>query len=438
MRATAGVFIWAIESTLLALIGVGSISLVHVLGGSSPISADMWAIFTILCSCLLNVTLNTLVAFSSKQSVIEEPSTPEGQTPNSNTTGMHKSVAQGHCSIVAIILALHVITMQQSLVDLNWASAYFPSSPGLVWVVGTATLAFLTVLFITAIAGAWAATAVGDSNPIFFILPTTSIICIMFPIINEIGNNGLMACSSPMVSTLAIIYANLALATSFTLTLLDNVEFDPVRLLPKLMRTVGDRAAYVRIYCLLHGVCISGTMVVYWMSARKVGTVTVFALIIVNGIVTLANSMPFIAVLMRMSPIGGAQGSDSNAQNSGSDSVGSGSGSDSKQSTGSDASSSPRSESSSGGSDNPKKRRVKPTRSTPAVSVGPKRRNAPGQNSAMFTNQRTNLQWPLAGITRTNTTLQYGNTHTTGMSVAERRIAILRLNEDQNGRTRHT
>ncbi|KAJ1465540.1 hypothetical protein T484DRAFT_1757335 [Baffinella frigidus] len=393
----------------------------------------MWAITTILCSCVLNVALNTLVAFSSKQSVIEAPSTPEGTKPDSGTTGMHKSVAQGHCSVVAIILALHAIMMQQSLVDLNWASAFYPSSPGLVWIVGTATLAFLTVLFITAIAGAWAATAVGDSNPIFFILPTTSIICIMFPVINEIGNNGLMACSSPMVSTFAIIYANLALATSFTLSLLDNVEFDPVRLLPKMMRTVGDRAAYVRIYCLLHGVCISGTMVVYWMSARKVGTVTVFTLIILNGIVTLTNSMPFIAVLMRMSSIGGVSTSGSDARGLGSDSGSSGNGSDSNQDSGSDSASSPQSGSNSG-SENSKTRRTKPSRTMPTVSAGPKRRNTPAQSSAMFTNQKPNFQWPLMGTTHTNPP-QFGPA---GMSVAERRIAILRLNEDPNRRTRHT
>jgi hypothetical protein len=292
MRATGGVFVWAIESALLALFGVGTISLMHMVGGTSPIALDVWAIFVILCSCVVNLVLQTFVAFSSKQPIIQDiPEEGDDPTPDFAMMYMHKAVAQGHCATVAMVLALHTITMQHSLTDLDWANAYYASAPGLVWVTGTITLAFITVLWFTSITGSWAATAVGDSNTLFFIIPTTSIICIMFPIVNEIGSNGLMVCSDPMSSTLAVLYANLALATSFAISLLDCVEFDPARILPKFMRTVGDRMPLFRIYGMLHGICVSITVVMYWISARKISTITVFVILSANVIVTLANSL---------------------------------------------------------------------------------------------------------------------------------------------------
>ena len=430
MRATAGVFIWAIESTMLGLFGVGSVSLVHVFGGSSPLSADMWAIFVVFSSCILNIIMNTVVAFSSKQTLIQDPTSPENKESGSGVVFMHKSITQGHCSVVAIILALYIIILQQSLFDLNWASAYFPSSPGLVWIVGTVTLAFLTVLFVTSISGSWAATAVGASNPIFFILPTTSIICIMFPIINEIANNGLMSCSSPMISTFAIIYANLALATSFTFSILDNVEFDPVKLLPKFMRTVGDRTASIRIYNFLHGICISGTMIVYWISARKVGTVTIFALIILNGVVTLSTSMPLIASLLQMKTLdmdrqGNRKVKDKSNNAESQSSSNSNSESESNSASGSQSSSD---------SDTKKGHNAKSKQNS---SLGQKKRITLSRNNAVFPNTNTLIEWPRLNSTLPNTPA-FTRSPVANLTVAERRIAILRLNEDQSKRSRQT
>ena len=288
MRATGGVFVWAIESVLLALFGVGTISIMHMVGGTSSVATDMWAISVALCSCVLNLVLQTFVACSSKQPTIIE--IPEGGNAQFAMMYMHKAVAQGHCSVMTLVLTMYIITMQRSLTDLDWANAYYASAPGLVWITGTITLGFLTVLWFTSITGAWAATAVGDSNTLFCIIPTTAIVCITFPILNEIGSNGLMVCSNPMSSTLAVLYANLALATSFTISLLDCVEFDPARILPRFMRTVGDRMPSFRIYNMLHGVCISITVVMYWISTTGI-TPIVFLLLSANGIVTVANSL---------------------------------------------------------------------------------------------------------------------------------------------------
>ena len=300
MRATGGVFVWAIESVLLAMFGVGTISIMHMVGGTSSIATDIWAIFVVLCSCVANLVLQTVVAFSSKQPTINEIT--EGGTPDFAMMYMHKAVAQGHCSAVTLVLLAHIIIMVRSLTDLDWANAYFASAPGLVWVTGTITLAFLTVLWFTSITGSWAATAVGDSNSLFGIIPTTAILCIIFPVLHEIGSNGLMVCSNPMSSTLAVMYANLALATSFTISLLDCVEFDPIHILPKFMRTVGDNMPLFRIYGVIHGICISTTVVMYWIITPGISTPIVMVLLSTNGLVTVANSLSGAKLVARLVP----------------------------------------------------------------------------------------------------------------------------------------
>ena len=286
MRATASVFVWAIESVLLSLAGLGTVALMHFVGGTSAISLDVWGIVIIFVSSLLNLFLHTVVAFTSKQPILT--TTASDDKPD---TSLHKAIAQGHSCVVTLILLIHSITMIHSLSDLNWASAYYPSAPGLVWVTGNILLAFFTVLWFLSITGSWSATAIGESNSLFATIPTTAILCIVFPILNEVGYNGLVLCSDPMSTTLAILYANLSIATSFCISLLDAVEFDPARILPKFMRTIDGRLPKLRIYSVIHGTGVSVTLIMYWIVARKVSTATVMFILTLNGIVTLGNTL---------------------------------------------------------------------------------------------------------------------------------------------------
>jgi hypothetical protein len=233
-----------------------------------------------------------------------------------------------------------------------------------------------------------------------------------------------------MISTFAIIYANLALATSFTFSILDNVEFDPVKLLPKFMRTVGDRTASIRIYNFLHGICISGTMIVYWISARKVGTVTIFALIILNGVVTLSTSMPLIASLLQMKTLdmdrqGNRKVKDKSNNAESQSSSNSNSESESNSASGSQSSSD---------SDTKKGHNAKSKQNS---SLGQKKRITLSRNNAVFPNTNTLIEWPRLNSTLPNTPA-FTRSPVANLTVAERRIAILRLNEDQSKRSRQT
>jgi hypothetical protein len=279
-RAIGGVFVWALESLMMALCGISTVLVTQTFGGKKLLAGDYWVLLVVLISCFVNVVMQTLVAMTNKQGMILQDS-----------GYLHKSVAQAHCCVVTLLLVLYIIMLQQSLVDLNWANAYYTAAPGLVWLTGSITLAFVVVLWITSIAGAWTATAVGDHNSLFCTLPTTSMVCILYPVVHEVGNNGLMVCTDVFVSTVAVIYVNLAIASSLTITILDHVEFDPVKILPKFMRTVGDRVPSFRIYSLLHGVGVSAALLVYAMVARNINWVVVIILLSMHVFITLTTSI---------------------------------------------------------------------------------------------------------------------------------------------------
>lgn len=274
-RALGGIFIWALESFLLAMCAISTVLATQAVGGNKLMAGDYWVLFAVLASCVLNLALQTFVAVTSKVNFISQD---QGY--------LHKSVAQAHCCSVTVLLALYIIIMISSLSDLNWANAYYTAAPGLIWLTGSITLAFLSVLWMTSMAGSWAATASGDYNSLFCTLPTTSMICILFPIVHEIGNSGLMVCTDTFVSTVAVVYANLAIITSFTFTLLDHVEFDPVNIMPKFMRTVGDRLPFFRIYSLVHGVGALVALLIYSTVARNVNWITISVISSVHLIIT--------------------------------------------------------------------------------------------------------------------------------------------------------
>jgi hypothetical protein len=422
MRAVGGVFVWAIEAVLLSLFAFGVMSIIHVVGVTSPIAMDMWAIFTIGCSCVLNVLMHTLVACSSKQTMI--PPVESDTAQGFQSVYLHKAIAQGHCIVATILTTLYALVLYRSMIDLNWASAYYPAAPGLAWITGTTSFSFLTVLWMVSIAGAFAATAVGDTNPLFWTNPTSSVICIMFPILNEIGSNGLMVCSSPMISTLAILYSNIALATSFTLSLLDNVEFDPVRILPKFMRSMGDKTPSFRVYSMLHGLCISATVVMYWIVEPNVGLATTVVLLSVNGAITLSNSFSIINALARTA----VDGVTSTSRAPGQDST---MGSDDGQST---VSSSGSSESESGDSDTPVRKRGG-AKKTPSNRPSKTPVEKAAKTTYLGAQRRHTLLLQPASYTAARPLVQPGVTGTTrDVSLEERRIAMLRLGDTRNTR----
>lgn len=198
VRAIGGLFVWALESVMLALSGISIILITQTFGGNKLLAGDLWVMLVVLISCIVNVAMQTIVAILAKKSTITliffdtnehmDHTEHDTNTQQLDTGYLHKSVAQAYCCVVSLMLGIYIIVMMESLADLNWANAYYTAAPGLVWVNGSITLAFLTVLWITSIAGAWTATAVGDDNSLFCTLPTTSMACIVYPIIHQVGN----------------------------------------------------------------------------------------------------------------------------------------------------------------------------------------------------------------------------------------------------------
>jgi len=81
-------------------------------------------------------------------------------------------------------------------------------------------------------------------------------VCVVYPVLHEIGQHGLIICSKPVVTTLTFMYVNLTIASSFALHCMEIYEFDPAHVFPAFMHSIAGQRPLFRVYSLLHGLSI--------------------------------------------------------------------------------------------------------------------------------------------------------------------------------------
>ena len=115
---------------------------------------------------------------------------------------------------------------------------------------------------------------------------------------HEIGQNGLMICSSQLTSTLTFMYANLTIVSSFALHFLDVYEFDPAQVFPKFMHSVaGHQRPMFRVYSLLHGLLIILPFVAYAASNPTISRTPVVCISLLALVATVMQSIDISALL---------------------------------------------------------------------------------------------------------------------------------------------
>jgi hypothetical protein len=251
---TSGIFVWGIEQTLLALVAFGIVTSWQSVATTSVATADCWVTFVLLFSCCATLVVQSGIAFSSKRDVVSQP-TDDGAT-NIDLSFLYNAVAQAHCCVVVLIGISYIFIFFVSLYDLVWVTAFFPSAPGLLFATGSGSIAFLFVMFFISMASVWACTPVGDSNYLFFYHPLFMMVCVVYPVLHEIGQHGLIICSKPVVTTLTFMYVNLTIASSFALHCMEIYEFDPAHVFPAFMHSIAGQRPLFRVYSLLHGLSI--------------------------------------------------------------------------------------------------------------------------------------------------------------------------------------
>jgi len=286
---TSGIFVWGIEQTLLALVAFGIVTSWQSVATTTIATADLWITFVLLVSCCATLVVQSCIAFSSKSDVVSQP-TDDGATKN-DLSYLYTAAAQAHCCVVVLLGSSYFFIFLISLHDLVWVTAFFPSAPGLLFATGSATIAFFIVLFFISLASVWACTPVGGSNFLFLYHPLFMMVCVMYPVLHEIGQNGLIICSKPVVNTLTFMYVNLTIASSFALHFMEIYEFDPAHVFPDFMHSISGQRPFFRVYSLLHGLLIVVPFLGYAVLSPSVSFASVFVISLLAFVSTLLQAL---------------------------------------------------------------------------------------------------------------------------------------------------
>jgi hypothetical protein len=311
-RMTSGIFVWSIEQGLLALIAFGIVTAWQSLATSIVATADFWLTFVFLISCFSTLLLQTAIAFRATSDTVSLVS----EDHDGDLSYLHKPVAQAHCCVVVLLSTAYGFMFVSSLYDLNWASAWYPAAPGLLFATGSGTIAFCCIFFVVSVANAWSCTSVGDSNYLFLYQPLFLLLCVIYPLIHEIGQNGLIICSSSLVSTLTFVYLNLTIASSFALHFMDIFEFDPAHVFPVFMHSMAGNRPLFRVYSLLHGLLIIIPFITYAAFTPSISVGVVVFLSILALAATVLQSLDITALLMLFGQLNLGQKNGSNTSES--------------------------------------------------------------------------------------------------------------------------
>ena len=298
---TSGVFVWSIEQTLLASIAFGTVTAWQALASATSANADFWITITLLFSCLVALVMQSGIAFYSVTNVISQPVYDSKVT--SDISYLHTAVAQAHCCIIVLLTCSYVFIFLTSLHDLVWVTAFFPSAPGLLFATGSGILSFCCILFFVSVANVWACTCVGNSNALFCYHPLFMMLCVVYPILHEIGQNGLIICSTPVITTLTFMYVNLTIASSFALHFMTIYEFDPAHVFPQFMHGVAGKRPFFCIYSLLHGLLIIVPFLCYAATSSSFSLYIAVVIALLAFVATLMQSVNFTQLFYKQKSI---------------------------------------------------------------------------------------------------------------------------------------
>jgi len=294
---TSSIFVWGIEQTLVSLFGFGIVMAWQSLATATVATADFWSTAVLLFSCSTTLAVQVVIAFTSINKVVSKP-TDDG-VARSDFSYLHTAVAQAHCCITVLIGSSYLLLFLTSIYDVVWASAFYPSAPGLLFATGSGTTAFCFALFLISVASVWACTSVGDSNTLFWYHPLFLMLCVIYPVLHEIGQNGLIICSKPLVTTLTFMYVNLTIASSFALHFMEIFEFDPAQVFPRYMHSIAGNRPFFRVYPMLHGLLIITPFLFYSAVSLSVSISIVFGIALLAVVATLLQSLDITTLIFK-------------------------------------------------------------------------------------------------------------------------------------------
>jgi len=272
-RRLGGIFVWALEGGLFALLGWALYASFRGLGVLPSHSMHEWVLVTTAGSALAHGVAQCVVAFRRKNETLEQ---------DTLNAALHHGLAQANCCVVFLTLLLYTVVWMEAQQRSQWMLVFFSASPSTLLVVGATVLAFTVVMLIVVVCNAFAATAIGNSNWLFVTPSVVLLLGIVYPFLHEIGDRELLLCTDTGTNSIAIVLLNSGLLVSYTLFVLDTLNFDPLRAFDgTVLQARWDVGLdpKLRIYLLLHALFVALWLSTYLVVARTVSTVLWVALL---------------------------------------------------------------------------------------------------------------------------------------------------------------
>jgi hypothetical protein len=323
-RQLGGVFVWSLETFLLALLTFALQQSLAALNLLNAGGMHTWAVLMVLLSSGIQLLVQLVLAAWHKQDALLAGDVSEtahlalvsgkgSETAASDDvirktiekidnhathSALHKAVAQAHLCVVFFVTAAYLCVLFESVQRAQWAAVFFATSPSigvdaLVIIIAALMCAFLTLSLILAVCNAFAATPVGESNYLILFAPLVLSLCMFYPLLHEIGQRELFFCTTAETNLMAMLFANFAIATSFLFFVLDLVEFDACHVLPAILHSRLQGDAGVRLYLMLHALFVAFGLTVYVV---LVPTVPLFVAILFIAAAVIASGSSLVAL----------------------------------------------------------------------------------------------------------------------------------------------
>ena len=240
---------------------------------------------------------------SDKDDVLRK--TVEVMDKHATNSALHKAVAQAHLCVLFFATVVYVSVLVQGVQHAQWAAVFFATSPvtgadALTVLVGVFICMFLFVSLIIALCNCFAATPLGERNTLVLFSPLVLTLCMVYPLLHEIGTRELFFCTTAETNLLAMLFVNFAIATSFLFFVLDVVEFDACNVLPDVLHSRVQGEAGVRLYLMLHAVFVAAGLTVYVILVPTV-PVAITILFLAAAIIAAASSLVSLPAALKES-----------------------------------------------------------------------------------------------------------------------------------------
>lgn len=211
IKSLQGPITWLIENVIYALFGAAVVVCARLIENNQFPIFDLWAVLSFLTSTIICCLGFIIVLCFERQQGLKSK--------------YLKPISQSHHNITTVILVVYVLVSVKALYNSKWAVAFFPVSQSSLSLNIAAGLSYIVIAWMMSAILTYASTPFGESNSMFFNLPTIAGVTIVFIITNSVATWKIMICGLILEKAVVAVVAVTAVAWSSVFSILDAVSF---------------------------------------------------------------------------------------------------------------------------------------------------------------------------------------------------------------------